>query len=144
MEFRPRANDDGALLINDELTIPPNEIHTRVTTSGGPGGQHANRTLSKVIVSFDVASSRVLDDFSRARLTERLGALVSASASDSRSQIQNRQAALHSLARRLAQGLKEEPPRRATRPTKSSVVRRLDDKRRRSKLKSWRRSSNDD
>jgi ribosome-associated protein len=144
MDVRPRALAEGSLLVTSQLTIPATEIHTRVTTSGGPGGQHANRTLSKVIVTFDVESSRTLDDRSRERLLERLGPLVRASASESRSQVQNREAALVSLARRIAEGLREEVPRRATRPTKSSVHRRLDDKRRRSSTKMGRRIDSDD
>ncbi len=144
MSVRPRALDNGSLLVSEHLTIPANEIHTRVTTSGGPGGQHANRTLSKVIVSFDVAASRTLDERTRERLLSRLGPHVSASASESRSQVQNRIGALSSLAQRIATGLHEEAPRRPTRPTKSSVVRRLDEKRRRATTKTWRRSANDD
>ncbi len=141
---RAHVLDDGALWIHPSLTIPANEIHSRLTTSGGPGGQHANRTLSKVVVSFDVAASRVLDEQERARLHSRAGVRISASSSQSRSQIHNRARALEALALRIAEALHEDAARRATRPTKSSVVRRLDAKKRRSTIKTWRRPSDDD
>ena len=57
----PRANDDGSLTLRASLTIPANEIELRVTTSGGPGGQHANRSLTRVIASFRVEESAVLE-----------------------------------------------------------------------------------
>ena len=76
------------------LEVPLSEISWRATTSGGPGGQHANRTLSRVEVQFDVAASPTLGPRQRARLLERLGPVVRASASESRSQARNRELAL--------------------------------------------------
>jgi ribosome-associated protein len=134
---RSLVSDD--LHVHRGLDIPMSEITWRATTSGGPGGQHANRTLSRVEVEFDVAGSPTLGPRQRSRLLERLGPFVRAAASDSRSQARNRQLALERLAAKLDQGLRIEPTRRPTRPTKGSKIRRVEDKRRRSETKRQRR-----
>jgi ribosome-associated protein len=126
------------------LDLPLSEITWRATTSGGPGGQHANRTLSRVEVEFDVGASSVLGPRQRQRLLDRLGPVVRASAAESRSQARNRQLALERLASRLAAALRVETPRRPTRPTKSSQVRRVEGKRRRAEVKRGRRRPGDD
>ena len=126
------------------LDLPLSEITWRATTSGGPGGQHANRTLSRVEVVFDVGASSVLGPRQRQRLLDRLGPVVRASAAESRSQARNRQLALERLATRLAAALRVETPRRPTRPTKSSQVRRVEGKRRRAEVKRGRRRPGDD
>src|SRR5580700_7315716 len=81
----------STLRVHKGLTLPMSEITWRATTSGGPGGQHANRTLSRVEVQFDVTASAALGPRQRARLLERYGPVVRAAASDSRSQSRNRQ-----------------------------------------------------
>lgn len=129
--------------MNGSLSIPMDEIAWRATTSGGPGGQHANRASSRVEVWFDVEASRTLGPRQRARLLERLGPVVRATAGDDRSQARNRQIALDRLAGRLAAGLRVEPPRRPTRPTLGSKERRLQGKRRRSEVKRHRRPGAD-
>jgi len=131
---------DDTLRVHKGLAIPLAEITWRATTSGGPGGQHANRTLSRVEVQFDVSASATLGPRQRARLIERLGPVVRTSASDSRSQARNRQRALERLAARLDEGLRVDPTRRPTRPTKGSQMRRVEEKRRRSETKQQRRA----
>jgi ribosome-associated protein len=126
------------------LDLPLSEITWRATTSGGPGGQHANRTLSRVEVEFDVGASLVLGPRQRQRLLDRVGPVVRASAAESRSQARNRQLALERLATRIDAALRVEAPRRPTRPTKSSQVRRVEAKRRRSEVKRRRRRPGDD
>jgi ribosome-associated protein len=138
------AGPGTTLRVSKGLTIPMSEITWRATTSGGPGGQHANRTLSRVEVQFDVAGSAALGPRQRARLLERYGPIVRAAASDSRSQARNRQLALERLAGRLSEGLRVDPTRRPTRPTKGSQVRRVEEKRHRSEVKRQRRAPNDD
>ncbi len=138
-----RVNDDGSLHLRARLVIPSSEIELRVTTSGGPGGQHANRSLTKVIASFDVLSSRVLNEADRDRLVERLGREVRARSSRFRSQAANRAAALESLAIKLHAGLLRQAPRRATRPTRASQTRRIDQKKARSRIKQGRRQVED-
>ena len=133
----------ASLRVHKGLAIPMSEITWRATTSGGPGGQHANRTLSRVEVQFDVAASAVLGPRQRARLLERYGPVVRAAASESRSQARNRQLALERLAGRLAAGLRVDPTRRPTKPTKGSQVRRVEAKRHRSEVKRRRRPPGD-
>ena len=121
------------------LDLPLSEVSWRATTPGGPGGQHANRTLSRVEVLFDVGASATLGPRQRARLLERYGPVVRASASDSRSQGRNRELALARLAAKIDEGLRVQPVRTPTRPTKGSQFRRVESKRRRGETKRRRR-----
>jgi ribosome-associated protein len=140
----PRANDDGSLSIRGRLVVPADEVVLRVTTSGGPGGQHANRSLTRVVASFNVEGSAVLSSADRALLLEKVGPVVRTSASRFRSQGMNRAAALEQLAAKIAAALARPTPRRATKPTRSSKVRRVDEKKARGRLKEQRRVSDDD
>ena len=134
-----RVNADGSLHVRARLTIPAREVELRATTSGGPGGQHANRSLTKVVACFDVAASSVLSDADRELLTQRVGHQVCASSSRFRSQSANRAAALDALAHKISGALVRQAPRRATRPTRGSQERRVEQKRARSKIKQGRR-----
>jgi ribosome-associated protein len=147
MAPRPRptvATDEDSsafpehLRIGRSLRIPIDEIEWRATTPGGPGGQHANRTNTKVEVRFDVASSPSLRPRQRERLLERLGPVVRASAGEHRSQARNRQLALDRLVSRLAEALRTEPPRRPSTPSASSTERRLAEKHSRAEVKRGR------
>jgi ribosome-associated protein len=140
----PHALEDGSLFIRARLRIPADEIALRVTTSGGPGGQHANRSLTRVVASFDVGASNVLSNADRTLLVEKIGPVVRSSAGRFRSQGQNRGAALEQLAEKIAVALTRLPPRRATKPTKGSKVRRVDDKKARSRVKEQRRRPTED
>jgi ribosome-associated protein len=135
----PRTNDDGSLALSGRLTIPAEEIALRATTSGGPGGQHANRSLTRVVASFHVAQSAVLSDHEKQRVEAAWGPVVRSSAGRHRSQRQNRFAALEQLAEKLAFALAPQTPRRATKPTKGAKVRRVDEKKARGRLKEQRR-----
>jgi len=131
------AND--VLHVRRGLDLPLSEISWRATAAGGPGGQHANRTASRVEVAFDVAASATLGPLQRARITERLGPVARAVASESRSQSRNRELALERLAAKLDAALRVRTPRRETRPTKGSQVRRVESKRKRGETKRRRR-----
>lgn len=131
------------LRVTRHLAVPLDELRWRFTTSGGPGGQHANRASTRAEVLFDVAASPSLGPRQRARLLERLGPTVRVAASDERSQARNRDLALRRLADRLAAALRVDAPRVATRPSTGAVARRLDDKRRRSQRKALRRRPDD-
>jgi ribosome-associated protein len=111
------------------------ELDWRFSPAGGPGGQHANTSNTRAEVSLDLTNSPSLPGWARERLVRRLGATVTASAGERRSQAQNRQLALERLRSRLAAGLKVERVRRPTRPTGASQRRRLEEKRRRGELK---------
>jgi ribosome-associated protein len=111
------------------------ELDWRFSASGGPGGQHVNTANTRAEVRFDIAGSPSLGPRQRARLLERLGPDVRVVASDERSQLRNRELALERLRSRLADALRVEKPRRATKPTKAAKQRRLEDKRHRSETK---------
>ncbi len=119
--------------------IPASELSWRFSRSGGPGGQHANTSDTKVEVRFDIAGSPSLGPRQRARLQERLGTEVRVIAADERSQARNREVALARLCERLAAALRVAPPRRQTKPTAASVKRRLEAKRRQAGRKADRR-----
>lgn len=132
------------LRVSRSLSIPLDEIEVRATTSGGPGGQHANRSQTRIEVRLDLAASASLGPRQRARLMERFGPVVRAGAGDERSQAQNRRLALERLAAKLAAALRVGTPRRPTRPTAGSVTRRLESKRRQAQRKTQRRHPTDD
>jgi ribosome-associated protein len=96
-------------------------------------------TASRVEAVFDVASSSALSEAQKARVMARLGPRVTAAAQDTRSQARNRDLALQRLADRLAGALKVHRPRRATKPSKGAVERRLQEKRRQGQRKAQRR-----
>lgn len=119
--------------------IPLSELEWKFTASGGPGGQHANRSNTRAEVRFDVVTSPSLLDVHRDRLLERLGPVVRVVADDERSQLRNRDLALERLRGRLAEALRVERTRRPTAPTRASQQRRLEAKKRRSDVKRTRR-----
>jgi ribosome-associated protein len=120
------------------LEIDPRDLAMRTDTAGGPGGQHANRTRSRVTVELDLRTASSFDEPTRARLREVFGDVVRATSSVSRLQGENRRLAEARLARRIAAALEVRTPRRPTAPSKSAVQRRLDAKRRRSSVKRLR------
>ncbi len=123
------------LQVTKTLAIPLDELEWRFSSSGGPGGQHANTSNTKAEVRFDVAASPSLAPHQRDRLLERLGPVVRAVASDERSQTRNRELALARLAGRLAGALKVQRVRRPTRPSAGAKERRLGEKRRQGQRK---------
>ena len=131
------------MTVTSALRIPPSELTWRFTRSGGPGGQHANTSDTRVEVAFDVAASPTLTDWQRARLLRRIGPEARAASADERSQLRNRQIALDRLAQRLREALHVEAPRRPTRPTRASQRRRVESKRHRSEIKRLRRPPED-
>ena len=126
------------LAVSRSCRIPLDELEWRFSSSGGPGGQHANTSNTRAEVRFDVANSPSLGPRQRARLLEKLGPVVRVVADDERSQLRNRQLALDRLAARLREALKVESPRMATRPSKGAKIRRLESKKRKSERKRLR------
>ncbi|MGO9583837.1 MAG: alternative ribosome rescue aminoacyl-tRNA hydrolase ArfB [Acidimicrobiales bacterium] len=129
----------GDLVVTRRLTIPANELQWRFSGSGGPGGQHANTSNTKVMLTWNLEESAVLTDRQRARLVQELGPVVRIVATDERSQTRNRDLALERLRERVRVALVVPRQRRPTVPTKSSINRRLADKRLRSERKTARR-----
>lgn len=132
------ASDDDALVINDSIRVPRRELTVRFTTSGGPGGQHANKTSTRAELTFDVASSSAFSTAERQRVIDRTGPTIRIVVDDARSQTRNRAIAEERLAERLRAALHVPTRRRATRPTRASQRRRVDAKRRRSEVKRGR------
>jgi ribosome-associated protein len=120
------------------LVFDPRELIVRTDTAGGPGGQHANRTKSRVTVELDLRTATSIDEASRDRLRSVFGDVVRSTSSVSRRQGENRRLAEARLSRRLAAALEVRTPRRRTAPTKGAVERRLASKRRRSTVKKLR------
>lgn len=130
---------EAGLRVNSSLVIPNRELTWRTTRSGGPGGQHANTSDTRVEVTFDVADSDVLGPRQRQKIVARWGDTVRASAADTRSQAQNRERAAARLADKLRDALQTNKTRRPTRPSRASRRRRIDAKKRRSETKRQRR-----
>jgi len=128
------------LRVTRSCVIPPDELEWRFTGSGGPGGQHANTSNTRVELVFDIEGSESLGPRQRARLLERLGPRVRVVASELRSQPQNRELALERLRDRIANALHVEPPRVATRPSRASKRARVEQKRRQGERKRTRRT----
>lgn len=139
----------GQLLVRDDVVVPESELQWRFSRSSGPGGQSVNTSDSRVELSLDISASRAFTDLQRSRLLERLRhrttqGVMTVVAAENRSQLRNREAAEQRLAQLLREGLAPPPPpRRATRPTRSSVRRRLDTKRHRGDVKQRRRPPTD-
>lgn len=129
----------GDLVVSRRLTIPANELQWRFSGSGGPGGQHANTSNTKVMLTWNLEESAALTDYQRTRLVAELGSLVRIVAVDERSQTRNRDLALERLRERVRAAMVVRATRRPTAPTKSSINRRLADKRLRSERKTGRR-----
>jgi ribosome-associated protein len=130
---------DGVLRVTPTCAIRLDEIDYRTTPSGGPGGQHANTSDTKVEVSLRIDDATSLGPRQRERLRARFGPVVRATASDSRSQARNRELALERLRSRLAEGLRVERARVVTRPSRSAREERLRAKRRNAERKRNRR-----
>ena len=130
------------LKISETITIPAGELGWTFSPTGGPGGQHANRSSTRAELRFDVGASRAFDDESRERLLVRLATnrTVTITADETRSQWRNRQIARQRLADRIRGVLKPDPPeRRPTKPSRSARPRRAEEKKARSRTKSLRK-----
>ncbi|MEP6625733.1 MAG: alternative ribosome rescue aminoacyl-tRNA hydrolase ArfB [Acidimicrobiia bacterium] len=130
--------NDGRIRISPTAVLDLHELEWRVSRSGGPGGQHANTSDTRVEVVLDLRRCTSLAPRQRALILSRLGPVVRAIAADTRSQARNRELALQRLTGRLANALRVEPPRRATLPSRGAREDRLRTKRHRSDTKRGR------
>ena len=136
---------DSYLEIAPTLRLPRAELDIRASRSGGPGGQHVNTSSTRIEVWWDVAGSPSLTDEQRARLLARLATRLDGEgrlrivASESRSQLRNREAAVERLAEIVAAALRVAKPRKRTKPSRAAKAARLEAKRRRSATKRERR-----
>ena len=138
------------LTIAHGVEIPDDELTFTASRSGGPGGQHVNKTSSKVTLRFDLSHAPSLPEDIRARLLEALGARVAADGTvrvvcqASRSQFANRKTAERRLESLLAAALVPVAPRVATKVPRAEKKRRIESKKRRGGIKRARTIPDDD
>ena len=139
----------GDLRVRGSVVIPEAELRWRFSRSSGPGGQSVNTTDSRAELSFDLAGTTSIGPMLKVRALDRLGGrlvdgVITVAASEQRSQLQNRKAAEERLVELLVEALAPPPrKRRATRPSKRAVQRRLDTKKRRGETKRLSRDLGD-
>jgi len=133
------------IVVSPRLTIPAGELALAFARSGGPGGQNVNKVSSKVELRWNPQTSAVLTDADRvwllSRLSSRLttdGTLIVTSTA-TRDQLKNRDDALAKLTLIVRSALERPKTRRATKPTRASKRRRVEDKRHRAQIKRARR-----
>ena len=139
-----------ALVVAPGVRIASGELTLRAITGSGPGGQHVNRSATRIELRWNVATTRALSDEQRVRVMAKLSSRLDADgalrivAGEFRSQQQNRRAACERLVAIVARALIVPRLRKTTRPSRSSVERRLTEKRQRSDTKQQRRKGADD
>ncbi|MCA9917869.1 MAG: aminoacyl-tRNA hydrolase [Anaerolineales bacterium] len=138
-------DDERLIPIDEAVQIPLAELSFRFSTSSGPGGQHVNKTATKVTLLFDVANSPSLPDEVRARLLLRLAnridkdGILQLQVQSSRSQHRNRDTAVSLFQQLLADALKKQKKRRRTKPSAAAQEKRLTEKKKRGERKQERR-----
>ena len=128
-----------SIRVTRSVRIPRSEIQLRFSRSSGPGGQHAQRSETRVEALFDVQASEALTEAQKRRVAAKAGPVLRAVAQDERSQWRNRELAVERVVEALREALRVERRRRPTKPTPQSRERRLEQKRRRSETKRLRR-----
>ena len=128
-----------SIRVTRSVSIPRSEIELRFSRSSGPGGQHAQKSDTRVEAIFDVEASAALTPAQKRRVVARAGPVIRAIAQDERSQWRNRELATERLVESLREALRVPRQRRPTKPSKAAVERRLEQKRRRGGVKRLRR-----
>jgi ribosome-associated protein len=121
--------------VTRSVSIGRSEVRFRTSRSSGPGGQHAQKSETRVEALFDVEASPSLTDAQKRRVLARSGPVLRAVAEDERSQLRNRELALERLVGVLCEALRVRRARKPTRPSRQAVENRLAEKRRRSETK---------
>ncbi len=128
-----------SIRVTRSVLLPLAEITLRVSRSSGPGGQHAQKSSTRVDALFDVEASSALTDVQKRRVVARAGSVLRATAQDERSQARNRELAIERLVEKLRAALAVPRRRVPTRPGKAARERRLESKRRRARTKALRK-----
>jgi ribosome-associated protein len=131
--------DGESIRVTRSVALPLREIELRTSRSSGPGGQHAQKSETRVEAVFDVEASEALTPAQKRRVVAKAGPVLRAVAQDERSQLRNRELAIERLVAALRAALHVERRRVPTRPTAASRERRLEEKARRAQLKRLRR-----
>jgi len=127
-----------SIRVTRSVAVPLSEIQLRTSRSSGPGGQHAQKSETRVEAVFDVEASTALSDTQKRRVLAKVGPVLRAIAQDERSQLRNRELAIERLVEALRTALHVERRRVPTRPTGASKERRLEEKKRRGQVKRLR------
>jgi ribosome-associated protein len=135
--------DGESIRVTRSVVLPLSEVRFRTSRSSGPGGQHAQKSETRVEAVFDVEGSAALTEAQKRRVVARVGPIVRAIAQDERSQLRNRELAVERLVEQLRAALRVERKRVPTKPTAAARERRLEQKRRRSETKRLRRDPGD-
>ena len=133
-----------SIRVTRSVSLPHSEIAIRVSRSSGPGGQHAQKSSTRVEAVFDVEASEVLSEVQKRRVIARAGPVLRAVAQDERSQLRNRELAVERLVEKLRTALAVPRRRVPTRPGAAARERRLAEKKRRSRAKKLRRRPDDE
>lgn len=133
-----------AVEIGPGMVIPSDELEESVSRSSGPGGQHVNKTSTRVTLRWSIADSKVLTDPTRDKLLERLRARLTSDGTlivnvdESRSQLMNRETARERLADIVRSALVEPKRRKPSKPSRNAKAKRVDTKKQRGKTKALR------
>lgn len=144
MSSRMHAMERESIRVTRSVSLPHSEIAIRVSRSSGPGGQHAQKSSTRVEAVFDVEASEVLSEVQKRRVIARAGPVLRAVAQDERSQLRNRELAVERLVEKLRTALAVPRRRVPTRPGAAARERRLAEKKRRSRAKKLRRRPDDE
>ena len=131
--------NEDSIRVTRSVVLPLGEIELQVSRSSGPGGQHAQKSETRVVAVFDVEASSALTATQKRRVISRAGPVLRAVAQDERSQTRNRELAIERLVASLREALRVERKRVPTKPTAAARERRLEQKRRRADVKRLRR-----
>ena len=142
MSSRMSAMERESIRVTRSVSLPVAEIELKVSRSSGPGGQHAQKSSTRVEAVFDVEASTALTDVQKRRVVGRVGPVLRAIAQDERSQLRNRELAVERLVEKLRTALAVPRHRVPTAPSARARERRLDGKRRRARTKALRRPPN--
>jgi ribosome-associated protein len=139
MSSRMQAMEREFIRVTRSVSLPVSEIELRVSRSSGPGGQHAQKSSTRVEAALDVEASEALSEVQKRRVISRAGPVLRAVAQDERSQLRNRELAVERLVAKLREALAVPRRRVPTTPTARARERRLEEKRRRARVKGLRR-----
>jgi ribosome-associated protein len=136
---------DGIFAFMISISDILHELHFRASRSSGPGGQHVNKVSTRVTLFWDIKNSKFLDEDQRARLLNKLQSRINSegvlqiSSQSGRSQLANKENTINKLEELLTEAFAVRKKRKPTKPSKASIEKRLEQKRRQSEKKHWRK-----
>jgi ribosome-associated protein len=131
-------------IVNASLLF--NELNFTASRSGGPGGQNVNKVNSKITLKFDVVHSRILGEEEKASILKNLSThltndgVLLLSSQDKRSQLENKEDVIRKFEKLMAKAFAKKKIRKATKPSKSAVAKRMTSKKLQAEKKKWRRT----